>query len=77
MLKHRNTAEKTEIYTQLNLKNTFGIGFDYKAGGFYVIAPNNLDLTSTNFGLTNQKDNTSSNKDNSWIIKARHRFNYS
>jgi len=67
-----NTAEKTEIYTQLNLKNTFGIGFDYKLGGFYVIAPNNLDLTSTNFSLSNQKDNTSSNKDNSWIIKAEY-----
>lgn len=67
-----NQVEKTNISTQLDLQNTFGIGFDYKTSVFYVIAPNNLDLTSTTYSQTYAQDNTSDNKDASWIIKAQY-----
>jgi len=67
-----NQVEKTSITAQLDLKNTFGIGFDYKSATFYVIAPNNLDLISTAYSQTSAQDNTSASKDASWIIKAQY-----
>ena len=67
-----NQVEKTSITAQLDLKNTFGIGFDYKTSAFYSIAPNNLNLTDTTYKQTNAQDNTSDNKDASWIIKAQY-----
>ena len=67
-----NQVEKTSITAQLDLKNTFGIGFDYKSSTFYVIAPNNLNLTSTAYSQSFAQDNTSDNKDASWIIKAQY-----
>jgi len=67
-----NTSEKLAIHTQLNLKNTFGIGYDYKTTSFYVIAPNNLNTTAIDFSLINAKDNTSDNLDESWFIKLEY-----
>jgi hypothetical protein len=66
-----NTTEQTAIFTQLDLKNTFGIGYDYKTSAFYVINPNNLS-TATEFSLVNAQDNTNTNKDDSWIIKIEY-----
>ena len=66
-----NTAEQTAIFTQLDLRNTFGIGYDYATSAFYVIDPNNLS-TLTDFSLVNAQDNTNTNKDNSWIIKVEY-----
>jgi len=65
-----SNVESSEIYTQLELRNSFGIGYDYKTASFYVIAANNLDLTSPDINLANAKDITSSNQDASWVIKA-------
>ena len=67
-----NQVEKVGITAQLDLKNTFGIGFDYKSSSLYVISPNNLELTSTAYSQAFAQDNTSDNKDASWIIKAEY-----
>ena len=67
-----NTSEKLAIHTQLDLKNTFAIGYDYKTTSFYVIAPNNLNTTATYFSLVNAEDNTSDNLDESWFIKLEY-----
>lgn len=67
-----NTTEQTLIFTQLNLKNTFGIGYDYKTSAFYVINPNNLSA-DTVFSLVNAQDLSNSNKDVSWIIKVEYK----
>lgn len=64
-----NTTEQTAIFTQLDLKNTFGIGYDYALSAYYVINPNNLSV-ATDFSLVDAKDNTNANKDASWLIKV-------
>ena len=66
-----NTTEQTAIFTQLDLKNTFGIGYDYKTSAFYVIDPNNLSVL-TDFSLVHAQDKTNTNKDKSWIIKVEY-----
>ena len=66
-----NDYNRTYLQTKLNLKNTFGIGYDYKTSVFYVINPNNLS-TETEFSLINAQDNTNTNKDASWIIKVEY-----
>jgi hypothetical protein len=67
-----NQVEKTNITAQLDLKNSFGIGYDYKTAIFYVIAPNNLDLTSAVYDQAFAQDATSDNKDASWIVNAQY-----
>jgi len=67
-----NQTEKVAITAQLDLKNTFGIGYDYTTLEYYVIAPNNLDNVTLTYNRTFARDVTGDNKDASWIIKVEY-----
>lgn len=63
-----NSDEVSAIGAYVNRKQTFGIGYDPRLSSWYVISNDNLSPSSV-FSLINAKDNTSTSKDASWLVK--------
>ncbi len=66
-----SSDEQFKILEQLNLKNTFGIGYDYLTSTYYIIDFNNLS-NSNIFSVNNAQNKTNNNLDASWIIKVEY-----
>lgn len=63
--------EAQNIITQLGQNNTFGIRYDLATASWVIITATNLNPTGT-FSLAFAGDNTNTNKDSSWIVKAEY-----
>lgn len=67
------STEKELVIDEMFDKNSFGIGYNYTRGSWYVIQPSNLaDLTpfsERTFSLQNAGDISGNNLDDSWIIR--------
>ena len=58
---------QTEMIDLIKVYTEFGLGYDQDTRTWYIIAAADLDLTS-DFSLTNAKDETSSSLDASWLM---------
>lgn len=63
-----NSDEITKIAEMIDRNQTFGIGYDPRLYGWYTISNDNLSSSDV-FSLTNARDNTSTGRDASWLIK--------
>lgn len=63
-----NNEEIASIATQIDRKQTFGIGYNTDSAKWYVISNDDLAL-GTEFSLENANDTSSTSKDASWLIK--------
>lgn len=63
-----SSEEVSRIAEMMDRKQTFGIGYDPRLYGWYTISNDNLS-SSDEFSLTNARDNTSTGRDASWLIK--------
>jgi len=75
--KNFTESEKISILKNLNSKNNFGLRYNNIENSWTIIGPENLfpytPLMQDDFSLQNAGDESSSNLDNSWLI----RFDYS
>lgn len=58
------------IEEQLQLQNTFGLGFDFKTKEWYIIAGQDMAATTTTFSFVNAKNKTGANLDASWFVRV-------
>jgi hypothetical protein len=69
-------AEKELILTELENSNTFGLRYDDSLGEWKIITAGDLPTESSNnpdnFSFTNAGDNSSSNADQSWIVRVQY-----
>ena len=63
-------AEIVLIEEQLQLQNTFGLGFDFKTKEWYIIVGQDMAATTTTFSFVNAKNKTGANLDASWFVRV-------
>ena len=66
-------TELAAIIAKLDLKTNFGIRYDQNTGEWKIIDATNLGAGA--FSLTNAGDTTSTNSDNSWLLKVEYTTN--
>lgn len=65
-----NQSETTAISAALSLKTNFGIRYDYSSITWKIITYDNLHTDATTFSLDFAGDTSSTNNDNSWLLKV-------
>ena len=68
------SAEVSAIALAMDVKQTFGIGYDQLSQSWYVISNTNLS-SSPVFSQTYAQDQTNTNKDASWLVKIIYNTN--
>lgn len=63
-------AEIVKIEEQLQLQNTFGLGFDFKTKEWYIIEGQDIASSTSTFSFVNAKDKTGTNLDASWFVRV-------
>jgi hypothetical protein len=66
-----NSVEITNITNALNLKQTFGMGYNTLTNLWYIIQNNNLNTTDP-FSITYAGSQSSTNADSSWLVLVKY-----
>lgn len=65
-------AEVTEIESQMNLRNTFGLGFNYVDKSWYIIETQDLADLDSDYDLTFAENTSGNNLDASWLVRVEY-----
>ena len=65
-------SELIQIEDQLQLKNTFGLGYNYELSSWYIIESQDLAGVDSTYDLTFAEDKSGTNLDASWLIRIEY-----
>ena len=61
--------EIVAIEEQLQLQNTFGVGFDFKTKDWYIIEGQDMSAQNSTFSFVNARNKSGTNIDASWFVR--------
>ncbi len=66
------TAEEGLITEQIDLKNTFGLGYDFVESSWYIIESQDLAPVTSDYDRSNAEDKSGLNLDESWLLRVEY-----
>ena len=67
-----SSSENLKLQEQIELKNTFGLGFDYIDKTWYIIETQDLTPVTSNYSTAFAKNKSGANIDLSWLIRVEY-----